>query len=735
MAKRYIILFLNCILIGNVNAQKTNLAPSNPVTDEYFGTKIIDEYRNLENLKDSNTVNWIKSQSDYADSVLNKLPYKKYFVDERFKFDKRNGYSTSDLKITGNNLYFYLKKASHEKNPKLYYRTGFKGKETFLYDPATFVSTFDPNAGKKHNFNINFISPSWDGSKIAISLSENGKEVSEVIIIDVKTKYIYPQVITNLIPTMVGQVKWLEDNNSFFYTYFPVTNSDSPDFSKNTEVTFYRLGEDPKKRKNVFSRINNPELKIDEGRFPGIVQFNQEDPYFIGNLGDVDDFTDTFIIDRADFEKGIKSWKPLYYKEDKVYEKKPVGKEVYFISGYNSPNFRLCKTSLEKPDFKSPEILVSEKKDEIIQNFEITKDGIYYSTTKNGVDARLYLYRNGRDIPIKLPFIAGNISIQTKGKNYSDVWIYCSGWANETQRFKYDLKTNSFEDENLVPLIAYPEFKGIVIEETSIKARDGEEVPLTLIYKEGLKKNGNTPVLIEAYGSYGISSAPFFARSYLMWAQKGGILAIAHVRGGGEKGEKWYKGGYKRTKPNTWRDLIDCTEYLIKEGYTVKDKVAIWGVSAGGITTGMAITERPDLFKAAIIGVGVTNVLRNEITPNGPQNVPEFGSFTKPDEFKALLEMDAFHHIKKGEKYPAVLVTAGINDSRVISWMPAKFAAKLLANDISNNPILFKVDYKGGHGNAGVDLAHAYANVGEIFAFAFWQLGHPDYQPKENTKK
>lgn len=734
MKRAYVIVLAYFASCAFVQAQKSNLAPSKPVTDEYFGTKIVDEYRNLEDLQDAATINWMKSQADYADGILDKLPYKKYFVDERLKFDKRSGYQVSNLKITGGDLYFYLKKAGDEKFHKLYYRKGFKGKEEFLYDPAAFISSFDPTSKQKHNFTINFLSPSWDGSKIAISLSENGKETSEVIIMDVKTKHIYPQVITNLEPTSVGQVKWLEDNNSFFYTYFPVIDSDSPEYTKNTEVTLYRLGEDPKKRKNVFSRVNNPELDIDEGRFPGIVQFNQRDPYFIGNLGDVDAFTDTFIIDRKDFDKGIKSWKPLYYKADKVYDKEPVGKEVYFMSGYNSPNFKLCKTNLEKPDFKNPEILVPEKKEETIKSFEVTKDGVYYTTTKNGVDARFYLYRNGKDIPIPLPFVVGSISIETKGKDYSDVWIYCSGWANETRRLKYDLKTNRFEEENLVPLIAYPEFDGAVVEEAIIKARDGVEVPLTLIYDKNIKKTGNIPVFIQAYGSYGILSAPFFARSYLMWAKKGGIFAIAHVRGGGEKGESWHKAGYKQTKPNTWRDLIDCTEYLIKEGYTSREKVAIWGGSAGGITSGMAIMERPDLFKAAVVDVGSTNAIRGEIAPNGPGNVPEFGTVTKPDEFKALLAMDAFHHIKKGEKYPATLITTGINDSRVVSWMPAKFAAKLMANDASDNPILLKIDYEGGH-IGGADLARAYANMGSIFAFVAWQLGLPGYQPTEKIKE
>ncbi len=215
----------------------------------------------------------------------------------------------------------------------------------------------------------------------------------------------------------------------------------------------------------------------------------------------------------------------------------------------------------------------------------------------------------------------------------------------------------------------------------------------------------------------------------MMWAKAGGIMAIAHVRGGGEKGERWHLGGYKETKPNSWRDLIDCTEYLIKERYTSKNKVAIFGTSAGGITVGRAMTERPDLFKVAVVNVGLTNTIRNEITPNGPGNIAELGTVEKPDEFKALLEMDAFHHIKDGVKYPATLITAGINDERVVSWIPAKFAAKLIKKNSSENPILLKVDYEGGHGGE-VPIAQIYANLGEIFAFVAWQLGFPDYQPK-----
>ncbi|UZT97508.1 prolyl oligopeptidase family serine peptidase [Chryseobacterium fluminis] len=271
----------------------------------------------------------------------------------------------------------------------------------------------------------------------------------------------------------------------------------------------------------------------------------------------------------------------------------------------------------------------------------------------------------------------------------------------------------------------------MTVDEISIKARDGEEIPVSLIYNKNLRKDGKNMLLIDSYGSYGISYTPFFAKMYLLWINQGGMVAVSHVRGGGEKGEQWRLGGYKETKPNTWRDLIDCTEYLIREKYTSKDKVAIWGASAGGITVGRAMTERPDLFKAVIAEVGVMNPLRDETTPNGQPK--EFGSVKDPKEFKALLEMDSYHHIKKGVKYPATFISGGINDQRVTVWEPVKFAAKLMANNASHNPTLLKIDFEGGHGG-NIPPTQRYANLGDMFAFALWQLGHPDYQPKKTKK-
>lgn len=722
-----LIFIIGILCISNINAQKTNLAPSKPVTDKYFETNIVDEYRNLENIEDAQTLNWMNLQTAYTNSILERIPKRNYYLEKRLEIDKRQGNSISHLKISGNNKYFYLKKKGDEKVDKLYYRNGFSGKEELLYDPVHYKSS-EPH----HNFVINYISPSWDGSKIAISMSEKGNERADVIIMDVKTKYIHPEIITDGAPATFDGIRWTDGNNGFFYVAFSVTDPKSKDFYRNTRTVHYRIGTDPNTIREVFSAKNNSELNITSDQFPMILNFDLEQDYYIGMVVDYQTYRKTYIIRKKDLLEGKNNWKPLSDPSDKAKNLDIIKDQIIFQSSYNSPFVKLCKTSIKNPDFKNGEVLVPEKKDEIIKSYRITKDGIYYTTTKNGVEAKLYLYKEGKDNPIQLPFPSGNIELEINDEKSSDVWITCSGWANDEQRFKYNLKTNTFRPENLAPIAEYPEFKNIVVKEITVKARDGEEVPVSLIYNKDIIKNGQNPLLIDSYGSYGLSSTPFFAKTYLLWVNQGGMVAIAHVRGGGEKGDQWRLAGFKATKPNTWRDLIDCTEYLINEKYTSKEKVAIWGASAGGITVGRAMTERPDLFKVVIAEVGAMNILRDEATVNSQPK--EFGSAKDPEEFKGLLEMDAYQHIKKGVQYPATFITGGMNDQRVTPWMPTKFAAKLIADSASDNPVLLKIDFDGGHA-ANVPIAQRYANIGDMFEFALWQLGHPDYQPKEEIKK
>ncbi|WP_426476087.1 prolyl oligopeptidase family serine peptidase [Chryseobacterium sp. CBSDS_008] len=708
------------------NAQKTN-APSKPVTENYFGVKVVDEFRNFENLKDPLVINWMQSQTNYSDSVLNKIPNREYYINKRIEFDQRQSFSVDRINITENDFCFYLKKRADENTAKLFYRKGFKGIETEIFNPEN----YNPKSDKKYI--INYIKPNYDGSKVAIALTESGKEISEMIIYDLKSHKILPDLVTNCWPTNGGGISWLPDNNSFIYLQFPITDPNSDRFMKDMQAVVYKIGQNSKELNVILSKKNNPNLKINSEDYPIVKLPTKESQFLFGYMAGATNFNDTYFQPVSLINKK-NQWKLLFSKEEKIDGFIAKNDSIIYISEKNGVNAIYC-TSLKSPNFRNPNLIIPSIPNEVINGLYQTKDGFVFSSSKNGVEAKLYLYQNNKIENLILPFPSGDITVTTQNNDSNDFWINCTGWKNDNERFKFDSITKKITPENLASIVEYPEFKDIIVKEITVKSHDGLDIPLSLIYKKDLPKDKRNPLLIDAYGAYGINNSPFLDMTFMLWALKGGIVAIAHVRGGAEKGESWHLGGFKDTKPNSWKDLISCAEYMISENYTSADKIAIWGQSAGGITVGRAMTERPDLFKVALLTAGIVNSLRIEAMPNGLNSVKEFGSKNIESEFKALYEMDAYHHIKKNIKYPATFITTGINDPRVAPWMPVKFAAKLQTDNASKNPILLKVDYKGGHGGRDLLLKQKYLNLSDVFAFAFWQLGHSDYQPKENKKK
>jgi prolyl oligopeptidase len=261
-----------------------------------------------------------------------------------------------------------------------------------------------------------------------------------------------------------------------------------------------------------------------------------------------------------------------------------------------------------------------------------------------------------------------------------------------------------------------------------VPSHDGVLVPLSIIHRRDIKLDGRNPAFISGYGAYGHSNPMRYDPVQLAWLERGGVLAVAHVRGGGAFGKEWHHAGRKQTKPNTWKDFIACAEYLVKSGYTTPAKIAGEGGSAGGILIGRAVTERPDLFAAARISVGCTDMLRFETTMNGPPNVPEFGTIAKADEFQSLLAMSTLHQIKDGTKYPGILLTHGANDPRVEPWISAKTTARFQAASASGKPVLFRVDYHAGHG-IGSTRQQRLEELADVWSFLLWQFGDADFQP------
>lgn len=700
---------------------KPPLAPVDPVVDEYFGTKITDPYRYMENLKDSAVLNWIRANADYSRSILNSIPGRQNLIAKMKEFDGRKSSSVSNLSITETDRYFYLKTTPEDETGKLYYRIGYEGEEILLYDPE--VHGNDTTL----KFVISAVSPSIDGSRVAFEIAPNGSESSEMMIMEVETRQLFPEIIDRC---WGSGASWLPDSKDLIFTRFQSADVHDINREQDSKAWFHTVGTDPSTDREIFSRENNPDFKIKPEELP-FVFFDNDSKLLLGLLSTVDNRLNLVYAPYSALKNEQIPWKRLFNPEDEVYNLLLSDKDFYVYTPKGAPNFRILKMPLNNPDLRKAEVFIPENPNGKMTSIGITSDGFYYSIAENGVSARVFFLPSGEETAreLSLPFPAGSATITTKGFGFSDVWISLTGWTSQNQRFRYSPLQGELIAENLSSLAEYPEYADLKVEELMIPSHDGTLVPLSLIYNSDTPKDGNNPVYMIGYGAYGIPVAPGFIPHTMLWTLEGGIVAVAHVRGGGELGEQWYRAGFKTTKPNTWKDLIACAEYLVRENYTSPQKIAIRSGSAGGILVGRAMTERPDLFAVAIPEVGLMNPVRGEESPNGPVNAPEFGTVKDSVEFTALLEMDSYHHVTDGVQYPATLVTAGMNDPRVIAWQPAKFAARLQAANGSDKPILFLTDFEAGHG-IGDTKTKDFESWADNMSFALWQTGHPDYQLK-----
>ncbi|EDP94209.1 prolyl oligopeptidase family serine peptidase [Kordia algicida OT-1] len=692
-------------------------------SDIYHGKEVKDTFRPLENMKDSLILHWYKNEAAYAQNILQNISGRELFQAET----NAAHVEISQFTFTNNDHYYYLKKDASETVAKLYCRYKIEGEEILIFDPETYKNQ------SENNYYINYFNPSWNNAKIVISLSKDDQEISELIVLDAKTKKKYPQVITNAWPAALGGIRWLADDSGFFYEHIPHTNSDDENYLKNIQTVLYKIGSNPKRLNVYFSKENNPEINMNSGDFPEVILQNQSDKYLFSNVSGASAYYEYYYTAYDNLYNKKITWKPLFKQEDKIPFFSVDQDDLYFITAREASNFKICKTSLKNPDVRNPEILVAEDPKATISDFVITKQGLFFVKTKNGVSSKLYRLQSGEIEEIPIPKPAGAIYLLSKGADFDDLWIEISGWTTNEVRYKYNSEENTFTEESLYPEKTNTNYDNIVVEELEVPSHDGTLIPLSLIYHKDIQKNGNNHVLMRGYGTYAFSLTPEVDAMMMQWIDKGGIYAVTHVRGGGEKGDTWHKAGFKKTKPNTWKDFIACTEYLIEQKYTNASKIAAWSSSAGGILIGRAITERPDLYAAAIIRVGKLNTLRSENTPNGLNGIKEYGTVKDAKEFEYLLEMDAYHHVEDNEKYPALLLTAGMNDTRVPAWQPGKFAARMIQASNSNKPILFNVNFNSGHGfDASTEKRQT--ELQDILSFAFWQTGHEKFTLKKETQ-
>jgi len=681
-------------------------------TDVLFGQTINDPYRWLEHLEVKEVADWYKTQANFTDSVLAKIPGQDKIKQELLAFDKVKSVKYSGIMKKGDR-YFFEKRLPDEEKSKVYYRDGAGGQDVLVFDPLTYES------GKVYDVSFDI---SANGNLLALNLSEQGKEISFMVFKDISTGKYMPE---KLLYSVGGFV----DGSNTAILYCKRKNDDVHDRSNalDTKYKLHVIGTSEDKDKEILSRDKYPALNILHEDYP-YVATSQNSNYIFGGKGNVNSNNEMFVAPKGELENPVINWKPLCVYADEVKNFSVHGDDVYCLTSKGNNNNRLLKLTLPAGDVASAKEVFNGG-DWKIESISDAKDYLIITLTKNGVQfkAKKLNFATGKidDIPVPLN---GTLWIASLSNQTDECVIWNGSWALPGNFYSYDLASDKFEKGPFYVQFTYPGIENLTVEEVEVPSNDSAMVPLSIVYdKTKFKKDGSNIGLLEGYGAYGYSLNPYFSPDQLVLLEKGVVLACAHVRGGGEKGEKWHLQGMKETKPNTWKDFNACAEYLTKNKYTSADKLGCTSASAGGILIGRAITERPDLYRVAIPKVGCLNATRSEFTPNGPVNTPEFGTRTNEKECKALMEMDALYHVKPGVKYPAQLITTGFNDPRVSSWEPAKFAAAMQSSSASDNPVLLYVNYKGGH-FGGSTKSEQFDETAKEYAFLLWQCGDEGFQ-------
>jgi prolyl oligopeptidase len=720
MRRQILLVFSLSVAVSVVAFGQAKLpnTPRHDVTENYFGTDVVDPYRWLEKTSDAEVVAWMKAQNDFTREALAKIPGRDS-LRERIKSLDNAGSIVYSLQVWGGH-YFYLKAEAGSDNRRLYVRDTVDAPERLLVDPENLTT-----ADGKH-FSIDYFQPSLDSKYVAYGISPGGSEDSVLHILESATGTVLPDVIDR---AQFGQPTWLPDGKSFFIPRLQKLGPNDPPTAKYQKVRVYRhtLGSDPEKDPQVFGYGMGQGVKVTEDDFAAIVYSPAAPNALVGLVAHgVKNEKDFYVAPFSDTPTASTAWKKVADDSADITSFDFHGDDLFLLSHKDASHYKVLRTSLSHPDLATAAVVVPPG-DVVVVNIAAAADGLYIQDLDGGIGRlRRLPYGNGKAASVKLPFDG---AIQTLFTNPSEAgaWLELTSWTKSPLWYALNA-SGSAQDTHLVPPSPV-DFSQIESEEVKATSADGTMVPLSIIHQRGMAKDGSHPAWLDGYGAYGITNDPTFRPTWLAFLEKGGIFAVAHVRGGGEYGEDWHNAGRLLTKQHTIDDFLASAQYLIEHKYTSTARLAGEGTSAGGITIGGAITQRPDLLAAALIRVGDSDSLRSELMESGPANIPEFGTVKEADGFKALYAMDAYQHVKPNTPYPAVLLTTGMNDPRVAPWQAAKMAARLQASTTSGKPVLLRVDYDAGHG-LGSTKSQRDEELADELAFLLWQFGVPGYQPR-----
>ena len=680
------------------------------VKDTYFGETLTDPYRWMENDKDADWLPFLKGQNSHTRAVLERIPGRGALL-ERIEQLSGDTVTTRQVQRGGGKLFFEQRPLGAD-NFKLFVRE--HGQTRTLVDPTALSQ-----AATGH-LSLDWWSASPDGSRLVYGLSRNGSEDSVLHVMRVADGRDLPDQIP---ATENATPQWLDDSSGFFYNQLTGAVG-TPERYLDSVARFHRIGTAPASDPLIMKRGLTPTVSFERIQGPFIQTF-QGSRHVVLNLADVRPERRLFIAPLADVLANKAHWTQIATFDDEVTDVEIQGEALYLLANKGAPRGRILRTPAQNPSLSAAQQLVPQSA-RVIESLGRARDGLYLKIMDGGISR---LERMGWDAhvqEISLPF-DGTIAALETVPDEDGALFSLQGWLAPPDIWATDVRGRAtptgLTSKPNIDVSSYETVRAFAT------AKDGTKIPYSLIHKKGLQRDSNNPTWISAYGSYGTAAyTPAFAGRTLALIDAGFVVGYANVRGGGEYGREWHKAGQLANKPNTWRDLVAVCEELCAQKYTSPRRLAIGGRSAGGITVGRAMTERPDLFAAVIDGVGWSNPLRYVAEQNGYGEEPEWGAIAEESGYRALKSIDSYQAVRDGVAYPAVLLTTGVTDPRVAPFHVAKMTARLQAASKSGKPILLRVDYDAGHG-IGSTRAQQDREAADTYAFLLWQTGVTGYQP------
>jgi prolyl oligopeptidase len=674
-------------------------SPQNTISDNYFGQKVADPYRWLEDDRSAETANWVAKQNEYTEFYLNQIPYRNFIQQQLSTLWNYEKLSPPQKK---GKYYLYYKNDGLQNQAVVYIKEGINGTPRVLIDPNTL--------NKQGTSALGSIELSKKQVYTAFAVSQAGSDWQDILLMETATGKMLSDTIRY---SKFSGINWINDEG-FYYSGYDKPAENQSEFSAKTEfqkIFFHKIGTPQSKDQLVYEDREHPL------RYKGVM-LSDDQQWLVLSLSEGTDGAEIHIKRTNDAQFNLLC-PGFEYNYDVI---DVINNRAIVITNYMAPNYKLVSIDPANPAPKNWKTILPEKDYKLESVSRVGNQFIaqYFknaSSEVNAFDMNGTLIRN-----IKLPGIGTVGGFNGSPKDSNTYFAYTS-FNSPTAIYEYNLKTGTTQ-RYAKPTFSNP-LDDLVVEQKWFTSNDGTKVPMFLYHRKGLDmRSGNNPVFLYGYGGFNIALTPSFSVPSTLFAMHNGIYAVVNLRGGSEFGEAWHKAGMLNKKQNVFDDFISAAEFLIKEKITCKEKLAIHGRSNGGLLVGACMTQRPDLFQVALPGVGVLDMLRYHKFTVGWGWAVEYGSSDNADAFKYLYKYSPLHNVKQGTRYPATLITTADHDDRVVPAHSFKFAATLQEKNDGVNPMLIRIDTQAGHG-AGKPTAKQIDEWADVLSFTLYHLGVP----------